>query len=239
MNKWLEIIAKATVGEIYIYGDITDWKFWEEDITPQEVKDQLDKLKDVQSINIYVNSPGGNVFAGVTIYNEIKRLNKPTTAYVDGIAASIASLIILAADEVVMPLNTMLMIHNPWSLAVGDSKGLRDTADKLDKITDSVLIPTYKDKTGLSEEKLKALLDAETWLSAEEAADLGFADIVQSEQKIAASMSDKAVIFKGTEIALDKFKAFPKNKFTEHRPKNILTEKQRHEHLINMLEAQI
>ncbi|NIP27930.1 MAG: Clp protease ClpP, partial [Phycisphaerae bacterium] len=113
-----------------------DLKWFDDDVTPTDIKEELDKLKDVDEINVYVNSPGGNVFAGVAIYNELKRFNKPVTSYVDGLAASIASLIVLAADKVVMPFNAMLMIHNPYMIAVGDANGFRELADKLDKVTD-------------------------------------------------------------------------------------------------------
>jgi ATP-dependent Clp protease protease subunit len=177
------------------------------------------------------------VFAGVAIYNEIKRFNKPTTAYVDGVAASIASLIVLAADKVVMPFNSMLMIHNPWTMAVGDAKEFRELADRLDKLTESVLIETYQAKTGMEKEKLVELMDAETWLSAEEAVDLGFADVLEEEQKIAACYRGDNIAFNNVEVQLDRFRAFPKSKFTEHKPKNSLSLQQRHRHTINMLSA--
>ncbi len=237
MKNWLQVKAVANIGEIYIYGEITDMKWFDEDITPTSVKEELDKLKNVDSINLYVNSPGGNVFAGVAIYNEIKRFNKPVTAYVDGIAASIASLLILAADKVVMPSNAMLMIHNPWMIAAGDANTFRELADKLDKITDSVLIQTYHDKTGIKKDELKAMLDAETWLDGKEAVELGFADVVEEEQKIAACYKGDGVKFSDTEIALDKFKAFPKAKFNEHVPTPNNNLKQRHRHTLNMLAA--
>ncbi len=237
MKNWLQVKALGNIGEIYIYGEITDWKWLDEDVTPTDIKEELDKLKDVESINLYVNSPGGNVFAGVAIYNLLKRSNKPITAYVDGIAASIASLIILAADKVVMPLNALIMIHNVWTCACGDAATFRDLADKLDKITDSVLLETYQAKTGISKEKLKVMLDEETWLGAEEAVKLGFADAMEEEQKLAACYVGNNVKFKDTEIALDNFKTFPKAKFTEHTPIKPLSLEQRHRHTLNMLEA--
>jgi len=237
MKNWLIVNALGNLGEIFIYGEITDWKWLDSDVTPTDIKEELNKLKDVESINLYVNSPGGNVFAGVAIYNLLKRSNKPITAFVDGIAASIASLIILAADKVVMPSNALIMIHNVWMIAAGDAVAFRELADKLDKITDSVLLETYQAKTGISKEKLKVMLDEETWLSAEDAVKLGFADVIEEEQKIAASYVGGNVKFKDTEIVLDNFKAFPKAKFNEHTPKKPLSLKQRHRHTLNMLAA--
>jgi len=239
MINWLQVKAAAKVGEVYIYGEITDFKWFDDDVTPTDIKDELKKLKDVDSINVYVNSPGGGVFAGVAIYNELKRLNKPVTSYVDGVAASIASLIVLAADKVVMPFNSMLMIHNPWTMTVGDANELRELADRLDKVTDSVLLETYQAKTGKDRDELKEMLDAETWLSAEEAVELGFADVLEEEQKIAACYKGDNVEFNSVEVQLNKFKAFPKSKFTEHKPKNTNQLQQRHRHKVTMLSAHI
>ena len=238
MIKWLEVKAKAKVGEVYIYGEIDDFKWWGDEVTPTDIKDELAKLKNVDSVNIYVNSPGGGVFAGAAIYNEIKRFNKPTTSYVDGLAASIASLIVLAADKVVIPSNAMIMIHNVWTVVVGDYNELRDTADKIEKIQDSVVVQAYQDKTGMEKEKITELMDAETWLSGGEAVDLGFADELAEEQKIAACITGDTINFNNVEVPINKFKAFPKSKFKEHKPKQN-TLKQRHRHKISMLSANI
>lgn len=237
MIDWLQIKVAAKVGEVYIYGEIDDFKFWGDEVTPTGIKEELDKLKDVNSINIYVNSPGGGVFAGVAIYNEIKRLDKPVTAYVDGLAASIASLIVLAADRVVMPVNALYMIHNPYMCACGDAGQLRNMADRLDKLRESVLISTYRDKTGLDEEQLKTMLDEETWLDGKEAVELGFADELAEDQKIAACYQGGSVRFNNVEVQTNKFKAFPKSKFIEHKPQQEMSIKQRHKHRMFMLAA--
>lgn len=237
MSKWFEVIAKAKIGEVYIYGEIDDFKFWGDEVTPTDIKEELAKLKDVNEVNVYVNSPGGGVFAGVAIYNELKRINKPVTSYIDGIAASIASLVVLAADRVVMPSNAMLMIHNPWSIIAGNASELRDMADKLDKITDSTLLTTYQTKTGLSEERIKNMLDAETWLNGKEAVELGFADELLEEQKVAACYVGNNIQFNSVEVELKHFKAFPKAKFDEHKPKKSLSLSTRHRHSLNMLKA--
>lgn len=237
MIKWFEVKAIADIGEVYIYGEITDLKWFDEEVTPSSVKDELAKLKDVSSVNVYVNSPGGNVFAGVAIYNELKRFNKPVTAYVDGIAASIASLIVLAADKVVMPFNAMLMIHNAWMIAAGDYKEFRTLADKLEKIQDSVIVETYARKTGMSKEKLSKMMDDETWLNGDEAVKLGFADEVIEEQKIAACYVGDNVKFSDVEVQLNRYRAFPKAKFIEHKPQNNQSLELRHRHTMNMLSA--
>jgi len=237
MKKWFQVTAKAKIGEVYIYGEIDDFKFWGDEVTPTDIKEELAKLKDVNEVNVYVNSPGGGVFAGVAIYNELKRINKPVTSYIDGIAASIASLVVLAADRVVMPSNAMIMIHNPWSIIAGNASELRDMADKLDKITDSTLLTTYQAKTGLSEERIKNMLDAETWLNGKEAVELGFADELLEEQKVAACYVGDNIKFNSVEVELKQFKAFPKAKFDEHKPKKTLSLSTRHRHNLNMLKA--
>lgn len=237
MKKWFQVTAKAKIGEVYIYGEIDDFKFWGDEVTPTDIKEELAKLKDVNEVNVYVNSPGGGVFAGVAIYNELKRINKPVTSYIDGIAASIASLVVLAADRVVMPSNAMIMIHNPWSIIAGNASELRDMADKLDKITDSTLLTTYQTKTGLSEERIKNMLDAETWLNGKEAVELGFADELLEEQKVAACYVGNNIQFNSVEVELKHFKAFPKAKFDEHKPKKSLSLSTRHRHNLNMLKA--
>src|SRR5690606_35769460 len=124
---------------------------------------------------VRINSPGGDVFAGVSIMNMLKDREGEVTGIVDGLAASIASVIAMAGDKVIMNTGSMMMIHNAWSMAVGDSNELRKLADQLDKIGDSI-IDVYATRTGLSKDELKAMLDAETWMGAEEAVELGFAD---------------------------------------------------------------
>lgn len=237
MIEWFKVMAKAAIGEIYIYGDIDDEQWWGTEITPQTIKDELDKIKDVDSVKIYFNSYGGSVFAGAAIYHELKRIEQPTESIVDGVAASIASLIVLAANKVVMPVNAMLMIHRASMRVCGTAKKLRDGADSLAKIEDNVIVTAYQDKTGLEKETLLAMMDKDTWMGGVEAVELGFADEVLEDQKIAARYVGDNVKFNDLEIPLDKFKTFPKDKFTEHTPNKSTSLKQRHRHTINMLSA--
>nr|WP_188942364.1 head maturation protease, ClpP-related [Virgibacillus kapii] len=179
------------VGEIYIYGDIESYKFIEEDTTATSFKEDLDSLGDVSSINLYINSPGGSVFEGLAIYNMLKRHKAHVNVQVDALAASISSVIAMAGDTIYMPKNSMLMIHNAWTIAVGNSADLRKMADDLDRISQSSM-QSYLEKAGdkLSEDKLKEMLDAETWLSADEAKGLGLADVVLESNQMAASINN-------------------------------------------------
>ena len=138
------------------------------------------------TINLSINSPGGDVFAGVAIYNALRSSGKKVNVKVLGIAASAASLIAMAGDEIEMPENAMMMIHNPWSFAMGDADELRATADVLDKIGNS-LVGTYAARSGKDEDEIKALLDAETWMSAQEAVEMGFATKVTPALQARAS----------------------------------------------------
>src|SRR5699024_9196072 len=155
-------------------------------------KNELDALGNVDQINMYVNSPGGSVFEGITIHNMLKRHKAKVVANVDALAASIASVIIMAADEVRMPSNSMLMIHNPWTFTIGNASDLRKEADDLDRIGKSSM-QSYIDKAGdkITEEKLQEVLDAETWLSADEAYEYGLCDVVEGANEMAACISEK------------------------------------------------
>lgn len=194
-NKFFKVKTSTDgkIGEVFIYGEITKYA-WEElgEHSAQTFKNELDELGDVETINLYVNSPGGSVFEGITIYNMLKRHNAKVIAHVDALAASIASVIIMAADEIRMPSNSMLMIHNPWTFAIGNAVELRKQADDLDRIGESA-ITSYLNKAGdkLDEENLKEMLDAETWLSADEAYELGLCDVVEDAIDMAACIDDK------------------------------------------------
>lgn len=180
-------------GEIFIYGEITKYA-WEEygEKSAKIFQEELEELGDVDVIHLYVNSPGGSVFEGISIHNMLKRHPARVIAHVDALAASIASVIIMAADEIRMPSNSMLMIHWPWTWIVGNSAKLRKEADNLDRIGEAV-IQSYLDKAGdkLDEGKLREMLDAETWLLAEEAFQYGLCDAVDEENQAAACVSDE------------------------------------------------
>jgi ATP-dependent Clp protease protease subunit len=178
-------------GDIFIYGDIERYKWIEEDTTATSFKEDLDALGDVSTINLYINSPGGSVFEGVAIHNMLKRHDAKINVYVDALAASIASVIAMAGDTIVMPKNSMMMIHNAWTIAVGNATALRKKADDLDRISSSSK-QSYLQKAGdkLTDEKLQEMLDAETWLSADEAYQFGLCDVVEEENQMAASISE-------------------------------------------------
>ena len=154
-------------------------------ISARAFLDTLKGLGEIDNIALHINSPGGAVFDALAIYNTLKRHPAAVMVYIDGLAASAASLVAMAGDVVVMPSNAMLMIHNPWGYAMGDAAELRGMADVLDKLASSTA-GVYADRSGLSVEEVTALMVAETWLTAEEALSMGLADQVEEPMKVAA-----------------------------------------------------
>ena len=184
MNKFWKFENKVSSegsSNLYLDGDIANETWWGDEVTPEAFRTELRQMKG--DLTVHINSPGGDVFAGVTIYNALKDYHKgKVTVKVDGLAASIASVVAMAGDEIIMSPGSMMMIHNPWSIGAGSSDELRKAADTLDRIKESIL-PIYTDRTGLTEDEVQDLMDAETWMSAEKAVELGFADTVQKATK--------------------------------------------------------
>ncbi|SHL20494.1 head maturation protease, ClpP-related [Paraburkholderia terricola] len=186
-RKWWDIRAMtnaqgAAVAEIRIYDEIG---FWGTDA--KTFIAQLDAAAaSATEVIVAVNSPGGDVFDAFAIYNALRRYAGKVTARVDGVAASAAGLVVMAGDQVVMPENAMLMIHNPWTIALGSAADLRSTADMMDKARDGILA-AYRRKSGQTDEALTAMMDAETWLTALEAQSLGFCDVIEEPVRLAAS----------------------------------------------------
>lgn len=182
-------------ADIYIYGDIVadaGDKWSHDDVCPSDMARILTECKDCKTLNIYINSGGGSVFAGNAIYNQLKNHPAKKTVHIDGLAASIASVIALAGDEIYMPSNAFMMVHKPWSLVAGNAPELRDMADWLDKI-EKTLVSVYLDNANdeATEDSILALMEAETWLSASEAAELFPAKIkIVDAVDVAACISD-------------------------------------------------
>lgn len=191
-KKYFQIKKKTDKkGEIFIYGDIVSEEWFANEVTAPGFKQQLDELGNVSEIDVHINSSGGNVFEGHAIYNMLKMHKAKINIYIDALAASIASVIAMSGDTIFMHKNSFLMIHNSWIMTVGNAKELRDTADLLDK-TDEASNQAYLDRAlNISEEELKELLDAETWLTASEALEKGFIDEILEPNEIAASISDE------------------------------------------------
>ena len=171
-QSWYSIKAKANdTAEISIYDEIGFWGVSAASFA-QDLKSCGNNLK---QINLHIHSPGGDVFDGIAIYNLLKNHPANITVYIDGLAASMASVIAMAGNEVIMPENAMMMIHKPWGIQGGDAEDMRKYADLLDKV-ENTLIPAYANKTGKTPEELAEMLSAETWLNGKECVEQGFAD---------------------------------------------------------------
>jgi len=181
-----------TTGELTLYGEISNETWWGDEVTPKEFKSDLDNLGEIDTLNIYINSPGGDVFAGQTIYSILKRHKAHKNVYIDGLAASIASVIAMAGNTIFMPKNAMMMIHNPWTVGMGNADEFRKLAEDLDKIRES-LIAAYENHSVLTRDEIIEIMDAETWLTASECEEYGFCDVVGEEKTLAASI-DKDVL---------------------------------------------
>lgn len=187
----LQITAKATgkdAGEILVYGDISDEKWWEEDVTPSGFDKKLKDLGDIKELTVRINSYGGSVFAGQAIVAMLDRKRSSgckITTMVDGIAASMASVIAQAGDPVVMAEGAMMMVHKPSGRQWGNADDLRKYADMLDK-AENLLVSVYMRNYNGTEEELRAMLRRETWLTADEALECGLCAKVDAPVSVAA-----------------------------------------------------
>ena len=203
-NMWeIRAAAQGEAIDLYIYGDVEgdsyDW--WTDEVITSETsanyfREELAKYPNAAEINVYINSNGGSVFEGTAIYNQLRRHPAKKTVYIDGFACSVASVIAMAGDEVVMPKNALMMIHNPWMYTYGNAADLRKAADDLDTIAKGAR-QAYLTKAGekLDEERLTEMMDAETWLTAEECLNLGLADRYaekEADLSLAAGILQKA-----------------------------------------------
>lgn len=208
-NFLIKQMAATNSLDLYIYddvqGDSTNW--WTDEVTESQtsanyIKSQLEIAKDVKQINIFINSYGGSVKEGLGIYNQLKRHSAQKTVYIDGFACSIASVIAMAGDKVVIGNNCLMMVHHASMSAFGNAEELRRAANDVEVI-DSASCSSYLSKAGdkLTQEKLNELLDGQTWLNAEQCLQYGLADeitgkedktITEAKQRFNAAMKFEA-----------------------------------------------
>jgi ATP-dependent Clp protease protease subunit len=194
MNKYYALTTSGRTADIYIFGDITSWEWLESDVSSYTLSKELQGL-DVDVINVHINSYGGEVAEGLAIYNTLKNHKAKVETICDGFACSAAAVIFMAGDTRVMNPASLLMIHNVWTSTAGDANELRKTADDLDIITQATM-EAFKAHVNISDDELKALLDAESWLSPQEALDKGFATsikAVENSENPSQSVRNKVV----------------------------------------------
>jgi len=204
-RKGYQIKSKAKSAEILIYEEIGAG--WLGGISAKQFADDVKTLKKVSNINVRINSEGGSVFDGHAIYNTLRNHPAHITVDIDGLAASIASIIAMAGDEIRMAENGFMMIHDPWMVAAGTADELRGQADVMDKVQEK-LVNTYVNRTGGNPEDIAAWMADETWMNAEEALERGFIDSINEETRMAA------VVHK------DRYKHTPENLIPPERPRS-------------------
>ncbi len=183
--NWKKVKNRETGAEervLELSGTIAEDSWFDDDVTPQLFKDELNS--GAGDITVWINSPGGDCVAAAQIYNMLSNYKGKVTVKIDGIAASAASVIAMAGDTVLVSPVSMLMIHNPATVAWGDHAEMQKAMDMLSEVKESI-INAYVLKTGLSRPKLSHLMDAETWMDANKAVELGFADDIMARAKAA------------------------------------------------------
>lgn len=189
-NKYYALEISGKEADIYIFGDITSWEWFDSDVSSYTLSKELQMLDpDIEVINVHINSYGGEVAEGLAIHNLLRNHKAKVRTYCDGFACSSASVVFMAGDERIMNTASLLFIHNAWMYTAGNASQLRKQADDLDTITQAS-INAYMQHVNITEDKLKELLDEETWLLPSEALEMGFATSIVGEtatEKAAAS----------------------------------------------------
>ena len=179
-KNYYQMTTADRTADIYIFGDITSWEWLESDVSSYTLARQLQDLNDVDKINVFINSYGGEVAEATAIHNQLKAHPAKVTTVCDGFACSAASVIFMAGDERLMNKASRLMIHPASKGAYGTASQLRKAADDLESITDLSVV-CYMDKVNIPEERLRELMEAETWIRPEEAVEMAFATGIRDE----------------------------------------------------------
>ncbi|MDY5164492.1 Clp protease ClpP [Leuconostoc falkenbergense] len=187
MTNYFQMKATNNVAQIDIFGEIVGEKWFDEETSATSFRDALKELGDVSTINLSINSGGGSVFDGIAIYNMLKSHKATVNVYVEGLAASIASVIAMAGDTITMRSGSMLMIHRPFTVLQGNAEEMRKAAETLEKMGDNI-VNIYSDRTGIQTEEIQQIMSAETWLSAEEAVEQGWATKLDKKEAVMNSV---------------------------------------------------
>lgn len=178
IKRYFSLLVEDREASVYIFGDIVSWEFFENDVSSCTLAKQIEGL-DVDRINVYINSYGGEVAEGLAIYNQLRRHKAKVATYCDGFACSAASVVFMAGEERIMSDASLLWVHNAWTVVAGDANEMRKEADDLDTITKATM-KAYLGHVNITEDELKAMMDEETWISAEDAVNMGFATSVET-----------------------------------------------------------
>jgi ATP-dependent Clp protease protease subunit len=198
---------------LYFDGYIAEDSWFDDDITPKKFKSELTASEG--DISVWLNSPGGDVFAASQIYTMLKEYKGKVTVKIDGIAASAASVIAMAGSEILMSPVAMMMIHNPSTVIFGEESDFQSGIDMLSEVKESI-INAYEQKTGLTRNKISKMMDSETWFSAKKAVELGFADKVLYEDTDTEEETTDGFIFDKVTVTNALMRKIPKVEQTQH-----------------------
>jgi len=215
MNKKFWNWVKNEDGRtLYLDGAIAEETWLGDEITPKQFKSEL--FNGEGDITIWINSPGGDVFAASQIYNMLMDYKGKVTVKIDGIAASAASVIAMAGGEVLISPTGLVMIHNPMTVAIGDSVEMEKAISMLSEVKEAI-INAYELKTGLSRTKLSNMMDSESWFNAKKAVELGFADAIMFEDKNEMTPSSEGVIFSRMAVTNSMLSKMPHKEKQKHK----------------------
>lgn len=228
----------SSSADLFIYGEIVqektvDWWTGEEsdtDVGLMDFKEQLDNIGNVKTLNLYINSPGGDVFTAssmISMLNRVKDKGTKIEAYVDGLSASASSFLMMVADNVNLYKNSTVMVHKPMSIAIGNAFDMQRTIDALNKIEDSVMMPMYMSKAKVSEKEIKALIDEETWLNAKDMDKYFNVTLLDTEKVAVANI--KSDLFKNYKHVPEYIKNSLENEEKEEKTKEIEENPQKNE----------
>ncbi len=206
MRKFWNWVKNGDGRTLYLNGPIAQETWWGDEITPALFKDDL--LTDTGPVTVWINSPGGDVFAAAQIYNLLMDYSGAVTVKIDGMAASAASVIAMAGGEVLMSPVSMMMCHNPATVAIGDGEEMLRAKALLDEVKESI-INAYELRTSLPRDQLSDMMDAETWMNAHKAVELGFADAILFTEAHPQD-SGEGLIFSRSAVTNSLLRKFPR-----------------------------
>ena len=216
MNKFWNFASNNDgTRTLYLCGSIADESWFDDDVTPKAFRADLEA--GTGDLVVWINSPGGDCVAAAQIYNMLMDYPHDVTVKIDGLAASAASVIAMAGTKVLMSPVALMMIHNPLTVAIGDTEEMQKAIDMLSEVKESIL-NAYEIKTGLSRAKLSHLMDAETWMNANKAIELGFADDLLFKPEADSAPVENSFVFSRRAVTNSLLSKVAKKATTKHDP---------------------
>ncbi len=226
--KWVHNEAPDEFGSsrtLFLNGEISDETWWGDEVTPKQFRDELNA--GTGDITLWINSPGGDCFAAAQIYNMLMDYAGNITVKIDGLAASAASVIAMAGTTVCMSPVAIMMLHNPATVAMGDRSAMQKAIDMLNEVKESIM-NAYEIKSGLERKQISKMMDAETWLNAKKAVELGFADSILFDDEKDDDSEPAAMLYTPMTVTNSLVQKLKPHQLQEHKVKAADLEKRLH-----------